>query len=224
MDLLICYTPLHVVIAEALIKRGDIKDYALVYICFGRNEKHDYYYGRISQGAVRSCFVEMKHAAVHDAVAVLKLRLGGLAGLKFERLFTGNVKHIYSRLLAYLCGDPDIYTFDDGSGNISGSGYFYEMTESHLSQWVFSVLAPRYLYKNVVSRIAIHYSVYDFKNVYAGFASKVSKVSLFSPSVAAQAQDTKVMVVYLGNAFSKDGLCSKDYEDALDDYVIKNMG
>lgn len=223
MDLLICYTPLHVIISEALIKKGEIRSYVLVYICFGRNEKHEYYYSRLSKLAEHSVFVEMKHAPFYDALKVLKLRFGVLAGFKFNRMFTGNVKHIYSRLLALLCGGPAISTYDDGSGNISGGGYFYDMNESRLSTWLFALIAPSYHYKNVVRRIDKHYTIYSFDNVYSSFATKLVQVSLFSAADAHVLGEAKSIVVYLGNAFAKDGLCSMEYEDALDKYAAEKF-
>lgn len=221
MPLVLCYTPLHVLIVERLLSGGQLTQFCLVYLCFDDNPKHAFYFRRLEGRAVRAVMVKMTHRPVRDALKLLRLRLLGLGSERPTALLTGNLKHFYSRALMLLFSLKSVSTFDDGSGNVSGSGYFYEMTERPISRLVFSVLSPSLLYRHAVFRIRRHFTIYAYPNVYDGMAAERIEIDLLGQSYGGNDEGLPEKVIYLGNVFSGDGLCSPEYEYALDDYVLR---
>lgn len=220
MKLVICYTPLHALIVERLIKLKVIDDYYLLYICFSDNIKHRHYYDRIKKEG-QSEFLILKHSIINDAFKINLFKKHLPSNIEFSTLIVGNLKHVYSRFIAWLLSINDFMTFDDGSGNISGSGYLYDMKEHPISSVFFNAISPSFLYKECVKQIGVHYSLYDQINVYSEYCSNVNKLALFEASpLCARPKMQPAINVYLGNSFSEDNLTSSEYENEFDISVV----
>lgn len=225
MKLVICYTPLHVLIVERLIALRHIENYYLLYICFAPNPKHIGYFERLKKGSEGASFIVMKHSIVHDGFALSKWYINLSKELVFDSVFVGNQKHFYSRIVAWMLSIRDFNTFDDGSGNISGDGYLYDLKENFVSNLFFSLLSPRYLYKNLAKGITQHFSIYDEKNVCDEFNVPKEKIALLENLTSTGTnQGNPDLVVYIGNAFDLDRELTEEQEYKLDKSVIEYFG
>jgi hypothetical protein len=218
MRLFLCYTPLHALIAKRLIETENLSNCIAVYVCFQKTEKHEYYFNQLSKSCEHSYFLTLKHSMLSDVFRLTKfaLKLRFRLGSKWE-LFTGNIKHFHSRFLMLLLGIKRFNTFDDGSGNVSGAGYFYELEDRKDIGAVFSLIAPRLLYKNIIGSISQHYTIYDFPNVF----SPTRKIPLLGQVPQSELGEQQARTVYLANAFSEDGLMTEKDELAMDGEVLK---
>ncbi len=219
MRLFLCYTPLHALIAKRIIETEKLDDCVAVYVCFQKTAKHEYYFNQLAKNCDHSFFLSLKHSMLSDVFRLAKfaLKLKLKFGVKWE-LFAGNIKHFHSRFLMLLLGIKNFNTFDDGSGNVSGAGYFYDLEDRKDIGAVFSLIAPRLLYKNIIGNISQHYTIYDFQNVF----SPTRKITLLGGGgCQVELSMQQERVVYLANAFSEDDLMSKEEELAMDGNVLK---
>lgn len=218
--LLVCFTPLHALIAEKLSETSEIGEFRLLYICFSKSTSHQYYFRRLSARArLGADFLRLRH----DWRDPIKLMIWRRAARQFNAncLITGNLKHFHSRFLAYLCGVDKFKTFDDGSGNIVECGYFGDLREKGASRSVFGVLDPRFLYKNVVRRIDTHYTIYPEKNVYGNYAARIEKLNLVNEVQSAENAVAGECCVYLGHALFEDGLRTRAVTEKIDRAVFE---
>ena len=220
MKLVICYTPLHALILKRLREEGLIDNYYLLYICFDSGLRHKQYFNIAGINGQRK-FLVLKRSLYHDFYKLLKFLKGLPHDFKFTGVVTGNLKHSYSRFSAYVLGVRELYTFDDGSGNISGAGYLYEANENFLSQIFFLLCATRFLYKNCLSRIVTHYTIYDFDNLVDVYNVSKIKISLLRERKVSEIKKLHSISVYLGNCFYLDGELSERGEFSFDEAVVK---
>jgi len=227
MKLIICYTPLHVLIVEKLIALGFIKKYYLLYLCFTNNSKHRHYYHRLMKGSKGSSYIVLKHAILNDSYKLIKWIKELNQAYEFDAIFVGNQKHFYSRIIAWYLSITKFYTFDDGSGNISGDGYLYEYRENNISTMFFNIISPKYLYKNCAGNVLTHYTIYDEENVYDKFGVPKIKIDLFDENKTTEGRSENKkdeLSVYLGNAFGFDSELTQFEEDQLDKMIVEFFG
>ncbi|MGU7811292.1 glycosyltransferase family 52 [Burkholderia sp. AW49-1] len=231
MNLLVCYTPLHALIAMRLVELGAIGNFRLLYLCFNDAPSHHAYYARLSRHATHgSDLLQLPH----DFRDPWRLALWGRSvrrgGVPFT-LICGNLKHAHSRFLAWVFGIRRFETFDDGSGNIVENGYFSESRESRAGRCLFAVLGRRYLYVNVVRDIERHYSIYAERNVYEDHARELVRFDLMSGlteggtafrSKAAAEVRGETATVYIGHTLTEDGLRSPADAERIDRAVHAN--
>lgn len=218
MRLFLCYTPLHALIAKRIIESERFGNCVAVYICFKKTDKHEYYFNELAKKCSHSYFLTLKHSTLSDVFRMTKfaLKLRLKLGASWT-LFTGNIKHFHSRFLMFLLRVKDFNTFDDGSGNVSGAGYFYDLNDRKDVSVIFSLVAPRLLYRNLVESIVRHYTIYDFPNVF----KPTQKITLLDDFKQPELVIRQERVVYLANAFSEDGLMGRDCELEMDAEVLK---
>ena len=131
----------------------------------------------------------------------------GLTRTKRFRIFCPNLKKTISRLFIAMFGKYDLVSFDDGIGNVSGSGYFYEHSEvrtaKKLIERILGVMGVR-PYKEVVSAVTIHYSIYRFENVYEKITVRLSLE--FSLGETGKDFSGQEVTYFLGSPLSEDGI------------------
>ena len=199
MRVFVCFTPLHVIISERIIKKESIQNFHLVYFADVDNEKHRHYYNRIAKNSVRSIFLPLRKKQffdlyqLHKAFRFLKRK----EGLEY---YTGKIKSFHCRFLMLLTSYNKITTFDDGSGNISGAGYFYDKNETSIGKLIFLIFNRKLLYRNILQDIRIHYTIFKFSNVY----KNTKFIRLFKKSEDCVAQKNEIIIL-LTNAFTEDG-------------------
>lgn len=219
-NLFICYTPLHAMIAKRLIEKKELDNIYLIYICFGINAKHECYYSKLAELSDKSILLDLRHTMLSDVYRLVMLALS-MRGSSHSHwsLYTGNIKHFHSRFLALLLGIKEFYTFDDGSGNISGDGYFYDISDRRSIGLLFKVLQPRLLYENVVKSIKKHYTIYAVENVY----KNSEYIELISDGEPMLDSIGNRKVIYLSNAFANDELMTKKQERDMDLSIVKSL-
>lgn len=222
MNLLVCYTPLHVLIAERLLKLGKLENFYLLYICFNESEQHRFYYKRLAEIAPFGAdFLVLPHDW-RDPLRLIRWRQKNKE-LAPNFLISGNVKHMHSRLLAFFLGIKKFKTFDDGSGNIAINGYFSDLRENKISKILFSLISPSYLYVNIIKKIDRHFSIYPDENVYSRFGVLVEKIELFEKIKNVTEQNQGAVTIYIGHAFVETGLIAGEDAERLDRILFEKF-
>tara|TARA_Y100000588_G_scaffold188919_1_gene202876 strand:+ start:8847 stop:9815 length:969 start_codon:yes stop_codon:yes gene_type:complete len=228
MNLYICYTPLHSVICQS-INKLESEDHKVIYITHNDTKQTRYYYKEISKNSESKYIVLGK--SFFENLNQLKNIISIIDG-SVNKIFVGNVKHFYSRFIYFLIKkhNPQVslFTFDDGSGHISGDGYFYSDKENSLSNFIFSFLDRKLLYKNIHREISKHITIYKSKNwadtkgipktfidLYIDTDNEKSKVKIID--------DKSIHIVYLGNSFYMDGELSYEKNLELEQWVTNEF-
>lgn len=200
MNIFICYTPLHVLISKKIIETEKIKNYIFIYFSGLDSEKNRFYYDKLALKADKSFFIVLTKKIPFDFWKLFKLYWKLKRELSNENnFFSGSIKSFYTRVLLLLFGFKTIKTFDDGSGNISGSGYFYDLNEKWMFSKFFSFFDKKLLYKNIKNLINIHYTIYKLPNVF----QNTKYIEVFDFPTEKQHKEKKITVL-LTNAFAED--------------------
>ncbi len=201
MKIIVCFTPLHVLIATRIIEIENITDYIFIYFVDSDTEKNRYYYEQLSKNAKFHSYIILKKQIISDLVVVYKLFRQLKNYLNDEIVYyTGKIKSTHLRFLMLLTGFKTLKTFDDGSGNISGAGYFYQDDEIKLFKLIFLFFNKKLVYKNIKKIINTHYTIFDFPNVF----QNQKLISLFKDRKINHIEEKEVLTILLTNAFAED--------------------
>jgi len=211
VNIFLCYTPLHILISKRIIEEEVLQNNWLLF--YGeRTKKNLFYFYRFKSIFERMYFIEKINSprSLYEFFRILKI-LNKLK--KPVNFFCGNIKKSFSRLMLYAISKSNLYTFDDGSGNVSGEGYFYNQNERRIQRLFFLLFNKELLYKNVTQRIKLHYTIYKLPNVY----SPTKYIPLFNPEkiTLAEGRGKGKISILLGNAFYEDGEMSLKEEISL---------
>lgn len=211
MDLFLCYTPLHVLIAEQIIRRHPQERIGLLYLDFNGDPKHATYYQRLSRHAECSRLLALSDRYLTDMACLRKWasELGERCGDDRVRLICGNLKKFHSRYVAYCLGIRDFVTFDDGMENLV-SGYLSDLREGPFSRSFFTLFARDCLYPNVLSRCQTHYTIFPLPNVY----TNTQYIPLLT-GTESTARSRAPLTILLCGAYYEDNLMSLEGERSL---------
>lgn len=220
MTLFLCYTPLHALIAMRIVEQEEISAYAVIYLCYSKSRKHRKYFELLAKNSDEAHFCELDSNFLSDLYKLVSLARNIRPQLGKSIFFgAGNIKDFNSRFLMMLLGVRRFFTFDDGSGNICGQGYFYEQSERLRKTVLFRLFAPRLLYPSLSKSGETHYTIYRFRNVF----SPTKYVSLLPHEARYSEKGNSESRIYLANAFSEDGLMSVEEEIELDCEIISRF-
>lgn len=165
-NLFLCYTPLHALIARQIIAELRLSTYAVIYVIESDSEKNRYYFSLLSKNAVVSTYLR-KNNSLYDVATVWRELRPIVSKYIFENFYTGNIKTFYSRFIIWVLKPRYLKTFDDGVGNVVlGNSYLKNENERFFSHFFFSLFDKGLLYKNVISQIQHHFTIYKYPNVY----------------------------------------------------------
>lgn len=164
--LFICYTPLHVLIAQKVIQIEAIQNFVLVFYYQNNTEKTKFYYNKLAQMADEVFYIQKINSPFYTLKTLFSIayKLNALL-IKNPKVYAGNIKTIYSRLLIFLVGAKKINSFDDGMGNVCGEGYFYDDIKPTLKTQFLSLIGLDFSYSKIYSKIKKHYTIYTTPNV-----------------------------------------------------------
>lgn len=220
MKTFVCFTPLHVLIAERIIEIEAIKEYIFIYFTDIDTKKNKYYYAKLAEKSLLSHYIILKKNILKDLTIIYKLwkDIKPLVEKNKAIYYTGKIKSSHVRLLMYLSTYKNLITFDDGSGNISGAGYFYDTNENILFKSFFYIFNKKLLYKNIKNHNIKHYTIFNLPNVF----QNTVLINLFTINNIPLNIKKKKLVVLLTNAFAEDSEMKLSHEITLYEKIIKN--
>ena len=165
MNLIICATPLHILIAERIIEQNPKEDYFILTYLNTYNHKTLYYHERLTKKCHGGIVIIKSHkeGRINAYLNILNLLSIGLRIPKCKKVYLTNTNVPDIHLMLIRQRKAEIITFDDGTRNIIGDipeDFFY-----------FKLL-QLYLYKcNLIpsnqylkSQRSKHYSIYKYPN------------------------------------------------------------
>ncbi|MDO4691874.1 MAG: glycosyltransferase family 52 [Porphyromonadaceae bacterium] len=178
MNLIICGSPLQVLIAERIIDLHPNEDFYGIVYCYQLPPKLAYYYERLSRKCVKSRIIygDQGHSKLGIYREILKLIVLGATLPKIKSVFIANIDIIDVCIFLHKASRGNIYTFDDGSINLCPDA-FMGMVRKKIGgfQRILSCIFKIPTAEDLFRRSLTHYTLYDLPNVY----SNTIKVELF---------------------------------------------
>lgn len=170
MNLIICLTPLQMLIAEKIIKQKNLKNNILLVIAYNDNDKFRYYYNRLSLLCDKAYFFLIDNSSLFKrimAMVKLKMCLFSLNKNSFSACYLASIDSSYIQLITSGLKYHKLYTFDDGTINLlEGSPYYkdkcYSIFENGFRK-LFSIKDTVSFYRQAS---VLHYTIFkDNKNI-----------------------------------------------------------
>ncbi|HET8858753.1 glycosyltransferase family 52 [Marivirga sp.] len=162
-SLIIANTPLHCLIIKSILKESKPKTGVfLVYLTKNINKKDLNYFNKINLFFENSILIDLNSSA--GLIQLFKLLLT-LRKKKFKSIYIGQLKTAFNRVLLlstinYTKKYGEIYSYDDGIGNLNVGGYFDVIKEHWISSFIFKVFNKNLLYKNLKTFISCHFTIF----------------------------------------------------------------
>lgn len=162
MNLLICYTPLQILIATKLIESSKIKGVNTFFIYYNYNKtvKTDFYCAKLRE----MCRDGIEINKRFSFGLLMKLRFL-LRNKIFDEVYLASVNdRIAHYILSFITFDK-LYTYDDGTANIFKNSFFYEndKSQSSLKSLGHYILGRKFYLQDIISKSYKHYTIYNNK-------------------------------------------------------------
>ncbi|MBV6544590.1 hypothetical protein HT668_05040, partial [Ursidibacter maritimus] len=128
MNLIIVTTPFQMMIAEKIIKIYSSENFHLIVLTSYDNCKYRYYYERIRKKCKKSNYIKtfpLRKSKIFTLFDLLYIKVLSLFLPQYKRIFLANIESFRVRTLISRFFDANIYTFDDGTANITYDSYLY---------------------------------------------------------------------------------------------------
>lgn len=203
MNLIICTTPLQVLIAEKIIELHREENFIFKMIVLFDNGKNRKYYERLSRKVKESEYIFVNRDKY--IIECINLKFKSFFHKKVKKVFLANIDegHIHIQIYIYNFFKNQniiIETFDDGTANISKSSFFYKKEDFSLKTILkyatkFLLLSPINM-SDIKNRIHMHYSIY---NGMSNIVENVTYIELFD-CIKLKAKSSKVLgkVILIG--------------------------
>ena len=175
MNLIICCTPLQMLIAEAIIRQSNEK-YILLVLSLSKSNKYTYYLNNLRKHTIDSYFFEISQKnKILQLINFIKFRYFFISEIlnkdvKIKSVYIASIDSVYLHsalsLLKYRNSCLCIYTFDDGTANIDENSQFYIENRSKYGKIFYFLLGNRYNLSIVKKKSSLHYTIYkNMKNI-----------------------------------------------------------
>ncbi|QEH09873.1 CMP-N-acetylneuraminate-beta-galactosamide-alpha-2, 3-sialyltransferase [Histophilus somni] len=199
MNLIICCTPLQVIIAEKIIERYPEQKFYGVMLESFYNDKFDFYENKLKHLCHKFFCIKIarfKLERYKNLLSLLKLK-----NKTFDRVFLANIEKRYIHIILSNIFFKELYTFDDGTANIAPNSHLYQEYDHSLKKRITDILLPNHYNSNKVKNISkLHYSIYRCKN---NIIDNIEYMPLFNLEKKYTAQDKSISIL-LGQPIFND--------------------
>lgn len=196
--LLMCATPLQVLIAERIIELNPNKTFDLIFTKYSNDNKakFDYYFDRLRSQCSKSLnwiyapglsnFLRYKYtlykSGFHDS---------------YDELYLSNIERRHFQYFVSQSPKAKVYTYDDGMGNINPLSKFYSnATPSFIRKSIWRVLGVKDHLQDVREKSKLHYTIY---NGIPNIINNTKYISIFDrATLKKDERPRETLKIYLG--------------------------
>lgn len=160
MNLILCYTPLQVLIAEKIIDLHPDERFYGVMLCPLKNAKFDYYAQRLAQKCDQffSLVQRTDRIVLFRQLISLKLKF---SYKRFNDVFLASINDIQIQLILSSINFSKLYTFDDGTANIVPSSIYYQPEiDTLVRKTINKLLRNKLSIEKIKAMSRLHYTIY----------------------------------------------------------------
>lgn len=202
MNLIICCTPLQVLIAEKIIDMNPEKQFFGVMLHTVENKKFDYYKQRL-QAKTDGFFSMVQHNDRWNLLKEIVQLKARFSGKQFDTVYFANFPELHIQFLLSAIEFKQLNTFDDGTVNIVKHSHFLnDDPDTLVRKFINKVLGNKYSTATLRSLSAQHYTIYpDFPNIMPNTVA----VNLMDNSVAVSESSESVNILLGQPVYTDNG-------------------
>lgn len=215
--LIMCNTPLQMLIASKVIDLNPQIEFDLVVVTADDNIKYQYYYSELSKKCKNSFFF-INRAGLRNFFHFKKCLADNNMTKPYSQLYLASID---IRLFQYLVSKhstAEVYTFDDGTVNIlPGSLYYSKIDSSLLREVAWKVLGVNHTKEDVIKRSQLHYTIY---NSNFNLISNLRHIQLLENIQTSTTHPSKLVKIFLGQPLE---IISEKYDASYISNVIEGL-
>lgn len=202
MNLIICCTPLQVLIAEKIIDMNPEKQFFGVMLHTVENKKFDYYKQRL-QAKTDGFFSMVQHNDRWNLLKEIVQLKARFSGKQFDTVYFANFPELHIQFLLSAIEFKQLNTFDDGTVNIVKHSHFLnDDPDTLVRKFINKVLGNKYSTATLRSLSAQHYTIYpDFPNIMPNTVA----VNLMDNSIAVSESSESVNILLGQPVYTDNG-------------------
>ena len=163
--LIMCTSPLQILIAEKIISKNNFSKFDLIYVAISEIEKQKYYFDKLAIKADQSYFHIFNSTSNIDHIInlmefkkIIKSKFNG----NYSAYYLASVDSIhFGYVLSKKNNNSKIYTFDDGLANIIKSSIYYSYKGPKFWKRIFlRIFGIKYFKQDILNSISMHYTLY----------------------------------------------------------------
>ena len=225
MNLIICITPLQVLIAEQIIRKTQ-GGFIGLYLPYGDNPKHQYYYQKLKSLCQKSDYIELKNKTWGERFATLTtltttLKNLGIYQQPIENTYLASLDVLFLQFIISKVKFNHLYTFDDGTANIFPNSTYFNPLPKSTAQKLFKKVVG-ISYPDIPSILAVskkHYTIFaNEKNI----IDNLEAIQLFDTIATTHQPIRQTKKILLGQGL--DNFIGENAYQALVKQMIQRFG
>lgn len=215
MNLIICTTPLQVLIAERIIDLHPEEKFQGLFLARNKNDKYRCYYCRLQKKCIKSDFFLLDNLP-RRLYSLLLLKIKTIKSVKFDTIFIASIDGFFNHTVLSFLDFNVLNTFDDGLANITEDGLYSIQKKERLAlralRAIFSIKYDMCYLKNNTTK---HYTIYqNEKNI----TSKLTYISLMN--LTSKPVKTQTIKIFVGQPLIEIGIAEQKLLNIFKQYNI----
>lgn len=225
-SLIMCVTPLQILIAEKIIQSRPTEDFDVIIFALENNRKFNYYAEKLKKYAKAYWYSHVVYkSSIYNLVNFLKFifqfNFNGF-NKRYDNYYLSSIDSRYFQyILSKKPNSSSVFTFDDGTANIvKTSIYYLKNLNDEKKNKIFKSLGIKYFQDDIKSMSKLHYTIYpQFENI----IENTKEIKLFNSNVKNKIRD-KCLNIFLGQPYEEfDSNLSTDNIEKLMDQLNINL-
>lgn len=221
MNLIICCTPLQVLIAERIIElHPENKFYGIMFDAFD-NKKFKLYGERLKNKCYKFLTIEISNTRLKKIKTIFTILR--YKNKKFDKVFLASIDKPLIHILLSNIKFKELYTFDDGTANITKTSFYYKEAVYNTPRkikFIQAILGSKFNITKIKNTSKLHYSIYPIKE---NIIDNIEYISLFDKGNIIKSGDN--IRILLGQPIFNDSdkniqLINKVFEKFKIDYYF----
>lgn len=160
MNLIICMTPLQVLIAEKILEERKDEQFQLIFISERDSEKDRFYFNRLSKKVEKSNYFHVYYKnRIKYLIFILKIKFFLITN--YDLVFFANINSTFIHKVLSTVKFKQIVTFDDGMANLVNSSTINSQYIPNFKKILFNMIMGIKIDKeNIKENISFHYSIF----------------------------------------------------------------
>lgn len=224
VNLIICWTPLQMVIAEKIIDQNPNDKFYIVLISQTQNKRFNYYFNRLKGKSIRALeFYYTKFDKKSQYISIIEPKIKGMLLPEIKTIYIASIDRPEVRAFMSSLSSIEIKTFDDGTINLVPNSPYLGNSEVITNKRLlnlYRLINSRYTIKKVRESSKEHFTIFkDLPNIMEKEGARITYLPLFDYQKLKKNQPIKDTVkILLGTA--EENL-KETSEKALENFNIK---
>ncbi len=160
-SLVICFTPLQMLIAEKIVAQQPSVD--LIVVALNNNEKYIYYYNNFHHPNITKQYYlfDNNKSKFFKIINIVKFNKNFKLEKFYENIYVSSIDNKYTHKILSTVNFKNLYTYDDGAANVvKNSIYFKQTFMSKLKDILFKLMGVEFNLNKIKKISRKHYTIY----------------------------------------------------------------